>query len=203
MGGDIRTKTEVIGVDTSGNRITSLQTTRGNIEPDQVVLAAGSWSPAVAADLDLNLPVQPGKGYSITYDRPSDWPDLPVNLSENKVAVTPMGPFVRFGGTMELAGMDLSINRRRVEAILKGAREYFHGVDDLTHIETWRGLRPCTPDGLAILGRSPKHKNLTLATGHAMLGVSLSPVTGDMAAAITCDETPDLDLSLLSPERFN
>ena len=83
-----------------------------------------------------------------------------------------MGPHIRLAGTLELAGMDLSVNRRRVNAILRGAREALNDVDDLEHVETWRGLRPCTPDGMPILGRSPKQRNLTLATGHAMVGVA-------------------------------
>jgi hypothetical protein len=108
---------EAIGFETSGRKITAVRTTRGDIHPNQVVLATGAWTPAVARDLDLRIPIEAAKGYSLTFRRPDPCPALPVILQEAKVAVTPMGPILRFAGTLEMAGMDLSINSRRVGAI--------------------------------------------------------------------------------------
>jgi D-amino-acid dehydrogenase len=201
-GVQIQAHTEVLGFETSGNRITGVQTTRGDFRPAEVVLAGGSWSPVLARDLGLRLPIQPAKGYSITVKRPESCPTVPLMLKEARVGITPMGETMRMAGTLELAGLDLSINRRRVHAILKGARAYLGGLGDLELIEIWRGLRPCTPDGLPILGRTARYENLTIAAGHAMIGVSLGPVTGKLVAEVVCRQTPSLDISLLDPRRF-
>lgn len=152
------------------------------------------------------MPIQPAKGYSITVKHPASYPGIPMILGESRVAVTPMdsasGPVLRFAGTLELAGMDLSINLRRVNAIRRVARNYLVGMDELEAIEVWRGLRPCTPDGLPIIGRSECFDNLTLAAGHAMLGISLGPVTGKLVSQIICGEKTDVDLKPLRVERF-
>jgi D-amino-acid dehydrogenase len=201
-GVQVHTGTELLGFETSGRKITSVQTTKGGFTADQFVLATGSWSPAVARGLGLRIPIQPAKGYSITVRRPESCPPLPLLLMEAKVAVTPLGDRMRLAGTLELAGLDLSINERRVEAIRRGAREYLDGLDAMESGDVWRGLRPCTPDGLPILGRSRSFENLILATGHAMIGVSLGPITGSLVAQIACGEKPDLDPAPLSPGRF-
>src|SRR5205814_2457389 len=113
--------------------------------------------------------------YSLTYEQPG-FPKIPLLLAEAKVGVTPMGKWLRFAGTLELGGLDFSIDRRRVEAIRAGVRRYMAGTDDLNLVEIWRGLRPCTPDGLPIIGWSRRFDNLIIATGHAMLGISLGPI---------------------------
>ncbi len=203
MGVNICTVTEVLGWERVGRRISTVQTTRGDFQPQQVVLAAGSWSPALAKSLQMSLPIQPAKGYSVTVKRPALCPTIPFLLGEAKVGVTPMGDTLRFAGTLELAGLDFSINQRRVEAIYRAARKYFSGMDHLELIEIWRGLRPCTPDGLPILGRFSAYENLVVATGHAMIGISLGPITGKLVAQLICQETPAFDLQLLSGERFH
>ena len=125
-------------------------------------------------------------------------------LAGSRIGVTPVGEILRFAGTLELAGMDLSINRRRVGAILRAVPGYFETLDParLELIEIWRGLRPCTPDGLPFLGRCRDYGNLTVAAGHAMIGVSLGPVTGHLVAQLVTGAKPDIDLSLLRPQRF-
>ena len=201
-GVDVRTGTEVTGFATSGRRITAVRTAQGEFAADQIVLAAGSWSPSLARELRLRIPVQPAKGYSITFPRPDGAPSVPLLLAEAKVGVTPIGDRLRLAGTLELAGLDLTINERRVEAIRRGAGTFLDGLEGAATGDVWRGLRPCTPDGLPILGRSPAFDNLILATGHAMIGVSLGPVTGALVAQIACGEPTDIDLTVLKPERF-
>ena len=202
----MRTETEVLGFRTDGARVVAAETTRGDIECRELVLAAGSWSPTIAASLGLHVPVQAAKGYSLTYEQPEDGPRRPVLCAEARVAVTPMrgehGPILRFGGTLELAGLDLSINRRRVTAIERGARQFLALPDELSLIEMWRGLRPCTPDGLPMIGRARRWKNLVVGTGHAMLGLTLGPITGRIVAQIITGETPHLDLRPVDPDRF-
>ncbi|MBI3920085.1 MAG: FAD-dependent oxidoreductase [Armatimonadetes bacterium] len=201
-GVDLRPQTEVLWIEADGNRISHVRTTRGDFQPDEVVLAGGAWSPTLAGNLDLSLPIQAAKGYSITVKRPPLCPTIPMLLGETRVAVTPLGDRLRLAGTLELAGLDLSINRRRVEAILKGARAFLGGLVDVDLIEIWRGLRPCTPDGLPILGRTQRYENLLVASGHAMIGQSLGPITGKLISQIVCRQEPEVDLTPLRVERF-
>lgn len=201
----IHPSTEVIGFRRRDSRIRTVATTRGDFNAKEVVLAGGAWSPVIAAELGMKLPIQPAKGYSVTFERPDRCPAVPASLSEAKVAVTPMGDMLRFGGTLELAGLDLSINKRRVAAILNAVPRYLPDLKPkhMNHIETWRGLRPCTPDGLPFLGRSPTYKNLTVAAGHAMIGISLGPVTGKLISQVVTGQTPSVDLELLRVDRFD
>ena len=201
-GGTLCPQTEVLGFETQNCRITQVQTTRGDFSPQQVVLAGGAWSPALARDLRITLPIQAAKGYSVTVKRPVPCPTLPLMLSEAKVAVTPMGEMLRFAGTLELAGLDLSINRRRVEAIRQAIPQYLPQLRELELLEIWRGLRPCTPDGLPCIGRAPAYENLIIAAGHAMIGISLGPITGKLVAQLLTDEPPTIDLTPLRVDRF-
>ena len=203
LGVRVRTATEVLGFTTAGRKIVAVETTRGDFAADEVVLAAGSWSPGLARTLRLALPIQPGKGYSVTYRRPANGPRMPVILGEARMGLTPMGDRLRFAGTLELAGLDLSVNPRRVAAITRAGRGYVTGMEELAIVEIWRGLRPCTPDGLPIIGRARRLSNLVLATGHAMIGVSLGPITGKLVAEIASDRTPTVDVGPLAPDRFD
>ncbi len=202
LGVQVRPATEVLGFESAGGRIRVVETTRGAIPADQVVLASGAWSPGLARALGLSLPIQAAKGYSLTFVRPAHGPAYPLLLGESRFAVTPMGDTLRFAGTLELAGLDLSINRRRVAAIARGGARYLRDVENLRLLEIWRGLRPCTPDGLPVIGRSTRFENLILATGHAMMGVSLGPVSGKLVSQVAAGAPPLCDLRLLSPARF-
>ena len=171
-------------------------------EADEFVLAAGSWSSALARGLGLKLPLQPGKGYSVTLERPRRAPRNCAVLSEARVSVSPMNGRLRFGGTMELAGLDESINPIRVRSIIEAAQRYYPDFrpQDFEGVQPWRGLRPCTPDGLPYIGRTSRAANVVVATGHAMMGVSLGPVTGKLVAdAIAGAPAP----SELSPDRYH
>ena len=196
------TKTEVLGFELTNSRIASVRTTRGAISAGQVVLAAGSWSPVLARDLKIKLPVQPAKGYSITLEPPKISPQIPLMFGEPHVVVTPLSGQLRLAGTLELAGMDMSINERRVAVIRRASERYLPHLNGARLIEVWRGLRPCTPDDIPIIGRSKKFGNLIVATGHATLGMSLGPITGRLVAQLITGEIPDFDLEPLRPERF-
>ena len=201
-GATLLPRTEVLGFETSRGRVNAVKTTRGDFQPAQVILAAGAWSSSLAQELGLKVFIQPAKGYSITVQRPAGWPSIPLMLSEAKVGVTPMLGRLRFAGTLELAGMEFSINQRRVSAILRAVREYLPGTEDVDLIEIWRGLRPCTPDSLPIIERSKSYENLIMATGHGMLGVSLGPITGKLVSQIASADAPEIDLSALTTARF-
>jgi D-amino-acid dehydrogenase len=113
-----------------------------------------------------------------------------------------MGDALRLAGTLELAGMDFSFNQRRIDAIRRSSTAYLPGLSDAKVIEIWRGLRPCTPDGLPVVGRSKEYPNLIVAAGHAMLGMSLGTVTGKLVSQLVCKETTDIDLTPLRIDRF-
>lgn len=196
------TATEVLGFEKSSGRISTVRTTRGDFQVDQVVLAAGAWSRTLAIDLEVSLPIQPAKGYSITVKSEQRDGSVPLWLSESKVVATPMGGILRFAGTLELAGLNFSINRRRLETIRRAAREYLVDVDEYDTVEIWRGLRPLSPDGLPIVGKSRKWANLIFATGHGMQGISLGPITGKLISQLVANETTSIDMTCLSEDRF-
>ncbi|HWO58141.1 MAG TPA: FAD-dependent oxidoreductase [bacterium] len=196
--------TELTGWRTDGRRVSAALTARGEREADQFVICAGSWSPRVARGLDLDIPIQAGKGYSVTLTHPPRRPKIAAILSEARVAITPMGAALRFGGTMEIAGLDESITTRRVNRIIRAACQHLTDFSpaDFAGVAPWRGLRPVTPDGLPYIGRTRQFDNLAVAAGHAMMGFSLGPITGRLIAAILAGETPPLASPLLSPDRF-
>ncbi len=197
-------QTEVTGWRARDSRIEAVRTTRGELSADEYVLAGGIWSHDVARDLHLNLMMQAGKGYSLTLPHPPRSPAICLILSEARVAVTPMGTSLRFGGTMEIAGLDETVSPGRVHGIVKAVAEYLPDFTpgDFRGIRPWRGLRPCAPDGLPYLGRPSRYENLIVATGHAMMGVSLGPITGKLVAQILSGGQPSTDIGLLSPDRF-
>lgn len=174
------------------------------VAADEFLLAGGSWSPILGEKLGLRIPMQAGKGYSLTVQKPRQLPALCSIFTEARVAVTPMGDTLRFGGTMEIAGLNEDINPVRVKGIIKSVPKYFPAFspDDFEGIRPWRGLRPCSPDGLPYMGRTAKFANLVVATGHAMMGLSLGPITGQLVAQVLSDERPSIDLSLLNPDRY-
>jgi D-amino-acid dehydrogenase len=196
----------VSGFAAEGATVKAVRTGEGDLAGDVFVLAAGSASPMLAKTLGLKLPMQPGKGYSFDV-APSRLPRLPSILAEARVAVTPMGDRLRLAGTMELSGMDLSIARRRVEAIHRAPQDYLDLEvppipEPLQAGRPWAGLRPCSPDGLPYLGPFRRYPNLHAATGHAMLGIGLAPITGVLVAEAAAGMKPTLPLEPFRPDRF-
>jgi D-amino-acid dehydrogenase len=195
---------EATGFVQNGRSLSAVRTSNSEFPADEIVIAGGSWSPMVAGELGLKLPMQAGKGYSLTLTKPRELPQLCSILTEARVAVTPMGDTLRFGGTMEIAGLNEDINPVRVRGIIKAAVKYFpkFTAEDFAGIQPWRGLRPCSPDGMPYLGRTAKFSNVTVATGHAMMGLSLGPITGRLVSEILSGEKPSFDLTLLNPDRY-
>jgi len=204
-GVDLLTAVEVIGFETAARRVKAVKTTRGDIAVEEVVLAGGAWSAEIARDLELELWIEPAKGYSLTFKRPSRCPATPFNLAEARVFYTPLADTVRLSGTLALCGFDLTIDRRRTQAILSAVPEYLPDFDprNLELVEIWRGLRPCSPDGLPFIGRHPRYDNVIIAAGHGMLGISLAPITGKIVSQLSDNKIPPIDISALSVERFN
>jgi D-amino-acid dehydrogenase len=196
--------TEVTGFTRDGSRVIAVKTSAGDFSADEFVLCGGSWSPSVARELRLKLPMQAGKGYSLTLPKPRQLPQICAILCEARVAVTPMGSSLRFGGTMEIAGLNEQINPVRVQGIIKAACNYYPDFtpQDFEGVQPWQGLRPVSPDGMPYLGGSGHYANLSIATGHAMMGLSLGPITGKLMAELLSGDKPSIDISLLGPDRY-
>lgn len=182
--------------------ITSIVTSRKNYQADEFVLAAGSWSSLLSKKLDLPLLLQAGKGYRINTKQYTGI-SIPAILSEAKVAVTPMNGYTRFAGTMEIAGINHDINKARVDAIANGVTNYYPEIilngEDKKGVQA--GLRPVSPDGLPYIGKSKKCKNLTVATGHAMMGWGMGAATGKLVSEVISEKRMSLNIDAFNPDR--
>lgn len=205
MGVQFQWEKVVQGFVRENGKVRALETSGGQVEADEFVLAGGSWSPELARSIGVNLPMQAGKGYSLTLARPRQLPQLCAIFTEARLAVTPMGSSLRFGGTMEIAGLNEEINPVRVRGIIKSAVKYYPDFteDDFAAVNPWCGLRPCSPDGLPYIGRLKPFSNLVVATGHAMMGLSLGPITGKLVSELLSGKKWSHDISLLNPNRYN
>lgn len=177
----------------SADRATAVVTSGETIAADHVVVATGAWTPLLRQHLGVKLPIQPGKGYSITMARPALCPRLPMILEECHVAITPFADGYRVGSTMEFTGYDDTLNRKRLNYLRKGAAEYL--IDPLGDpvSEEWCGWRPMTSDGIPRIGRSPRLRNVWIAAGHSMLGLSMGSGTGKLVAELVAGQKPHLD----------
>lgn len=202
---------QVTGFRRRGAQVTAVETGAGAIEADQVLVAAGAWSGGVCAKLGLPLPVQAGKGYSLTYERgagpgagagPGGGPRRMLYLYEVRVAYSPFASGFRLAGTMELSGINQRLEPRRVEAIRLGAARFLGGAGLDGEGRPWVGMRPITPDGLPLLGRLPGTDNAFVATGHGMLGVTLAPATAAAVADLMTGREPGTELRPFDPGRF-
>lgn len=202
LGGTIVENTHIDGLVREGDRIARVATAQGDYAARDIVHALGAWSPEFARPIGLRIPIQPGKGYSITYTRPQRCPRIPLSLKEPSVCVTAWDSGYRLGSTMEFAGYDSTLNPTRLQALRRGAADFLHEPEGPEVVEEWFGWRPMTPDDLPILGRAPELTNLVVATGHGMLGVSLSAVTAEIVRDVVTGAAPAFDLAPFSPARF-
>jgi D-amino-acid dehydrogenase len=199
----IHEHTAVTGFGRSGERIKTVETAKGSLGVSAVVLAAGSFSTKLAADLGITLPVQPARGYTFTARAiPGRIPRRAMMFSEVKALLIPMGDKLRLGGVMELGSLDRPVDRRRAEALVTNLNRYLLPQISFEGVEPWSGYRPCSPDGFPIIGWSKKWTNLLYATGHGMLGLTLGPVTGKIVTALLVEEHPGLNIARLAPSRF-
>jgi D-amino-acid dehydrogenase len=187
---------EVEGFESSNGKVHAVITNKGKIDGDHLVIASGGWLELMANKLGISLLLQPGKGYSTTYKNRTKNLKHPAILVDDRVAMTPMGNELRVGGTMELSGINDKINMNRVRPIIQAANHYYKNLhlDIPTENQVWTGLRPCSPDGLPYIGNSPHHNNVTVAGGHAMLGISLAAATGHLVKQIIQKEKSEIPM---------
>ena len=195
---------EVVGFEKENSKISKIKTSETEYEADDVVLATGSYTAPLLKLVGEQMLMEAGKGYSVDWHDSPVMPDLAYILLEARVAITPMNNFVRLAGTMELGGINLDINPRRVAGFLKSIEDYLPDFqyEKVKSLQVWAGLRPCSPDGLPYVGKDTKIKNLTIAAGHSMLGFTLGPVTGKLVAEIVNGEQTSLNIDQLAVDRY-
>jgi D-amino-acid dehydrogenase len=195
---------QVLKFEHTASRITKVITSQGDFACGQLIVCAGAWSGELARKLGLYLPMLSGKGYSfMQHNQPAL--QVPTILCERKVAVTPYGEQVRFGGTMEITGTDQRINQQRVRGIFDAISNYYTNFKPTfpEPDEIWSGLRPCSPDGLPYIGATRRWSNVSFGTGHSMMGVSLAPATGKVLAEQLRQKKAAFLTDAFSPDRYS
>ena len=196
--------TTVTGFTRSNNKISAVITDKGELAVEQIILAPGSWLPALTKMMGIKLLLQPGKGYSYTYEHVEKNIKYPAILVDGRCAITPWGQALRIGGTMELSGINNKVMLSRMQGIYNSAKDFYPGlkIDFPPTDKIWNGLRPVTPDGLPYIGKVPNTDNVIIAGGHAMLGISLGTGTGKLVTEIMSNKNASVKLLAFSPTRF-
>ncbi|MEO8450731.1 MAG: FAD-dependent oxidoreductase [Gemmatimonadota bacterium] len=203
LGATIKSGVEVTGPLRHNGKIAGIETASGPIEADNVLIAAGAWTGLVAGKFGARLPVQAGKGYSLTIPTDTEIFSRPLYLGDVKVGVSPFVGALRFAGTMELSGINTILNRGRLDGVLRSVGRYFEAPLAKKAGQEWVGMRPLTPDGLPMLGRAPGHENVYVATGHAMLGITLAPATGRVMGEMMTKKATSVPVGAFEPGRFD
>lgn len=198
------TETQVMGFEKSGSKVQAVLTDKGKIEAEKVILCGGSWSGELAQKLGFTLPMMGGKGYSFLQENEPEIKQATI-LTERKVAVSPYGNQVRFGGTLEIAGTNQKIDMKRVQGIFESINRYYPDFQAQfpKKEDIWKGLRPCSPDGLPYIGFAPRYSNVMVGSGHSMMGISMAPATGKLLAELHQQKEPTMEIKVFEVGRFN
>jgi D-amino-acid dehydrogenase len=198
-------ETLVTGFEKKDNKVTAVITDKGKFDCEKLVIATGSWIPEVAKMLGVNLLLQPGKGYSYTYDHVEKNIHYPAILVDGRCAITPWKRQLRIGGTMELSGINNKILVSRMQGIYNSAKEFYPGlqIEFPPADKIWSGLRPVTPDGLPYIGKAPNLDNVIVAGGHAMLGISQGTGTGKLVSELIGGKGTEIDMTAFRLNRFS
>lgn len=196
---------DVKRINRKGQKIQSIVAGEQEISGDVFIMAAGSWLPELLRQTGIQIPLMPGKGYSFNVDNSEKKLQIPAILCEARVAITPMGNQLRFGGTMEIGPVNDKINMNRVQGIVEAIPDYMPGlkIDVPAKEKVWYGFRPCSPDGLPYIGFTNRYSNLLIAGGHAMMGLSLGPVTGQLISELAEGKQTAININAFNPSRFN
>ncbi len=195
-------QTEPQKINGTGSTATSIETARETLAADAFLFACGAWTPMMAEYLGCRIPIQPGKGYSMTFKRPELCPKIPLIFPEHRVAVTPMQTGLRLGSIMEFAGYDETMRPDRLRLLTDGAKHYLRQMPGPAADEKWFGWRPMTYDSLPVIDVSPRWSNVWVAAGHNMLGLTMAPGTGRLVSEMVARQTPHIDPAPFSVSRF-
>jgi D-amino-acid dehydrogenase len=206
-GVEICANTSVSGIEVTDRQVTAVNVNSRRIPAQRVVVAAGAWTPRILESLRMRVPIEAGKGYSIDISPPPRRLGRPLYLHETRVAITPLNDMVRLAGTMEFSGLNHQIRQERVAAIARSASWALRDWPQPApvsgpSVRVWTGPRPMTPDGLPLIGWLPGYRNLAIAAGHAMLGVTLAPPTGEAIATLIAEGRAPEEIAPFSPARF-
>lgn len=203
VGVDLVTNKEVTKIETSAGNVSRVLSFHEEFTADEYIIAGGSWSPAIGKLLGVKIVLMPGKGYSFNVKDELETMQIPALLAEARVAITPMNGGLRYGGTMELDKINSRINMNRVKGIVESVPKYFPGLKPAVPAEKdiWFGFRPSSADGLPYIGRNNKYHNLTIATGHGMMGLSLGAATGLLTSEIVSGKPTTINISAFAPDR--
>jgi D-amino-acid dehydrogenase len=204
MGASLQLNTTITGFEKQGEKVTGVLTDKGKFAADDVVIATGSWLSLMTRDLGIEIILQAGKGYSMTFENMTRNLRYPAILVDKRVAMTPMGRDLRMGGTMEISGLQSPTLVKRARSIFDAAKLYYPTLDvQFPGTEKiWYGFRPLSPDGLPYIGKHHKYRNLTIAGGHAMLGLSLAAGTGKLVEEIVDEKPTSIGVEAFGVERF-
>jgi D-amino-acid dehydrogenase len=202
LGVVVRENCALTGFERHGRRVLGVVTSQGTLRCGHVVVAAGAWTPLLRRHLGCTVPIQPGKGYSITTARPARCPRFPLIFEEDRVAITPMQSAYRIGSTMEFAGYDERLKRSRLGLLRRAAQDYLVEPEGAPVLEEWWGWRPMVPDGVPLIGAVPRLENVVLAAGHGMLGLAMASATGRLVAELLTGATPHIDPAPYRVGRF-
>lgn len=205
LGVNFVTNERVTGFEKNGKKINKVITDLKAYTADEVIIATGAWSREMAALAGTRIPLMPGRGYSVTLENAPWRMNHPAVLMEGRVAITPMdGNKIRFGGTMEVVPTKTEPRYHRVEGILSAVKRFLPEFDIPmpSNEQIWYGYRPCSADGLPYIGRTSKFENIIIATGHAMIGLSLGAGTGKLVGELVDEKKTSMDLKPFEVERF-
>ncbi len=202
-GVEIRESTKFERFRNSSSSVIGAETSSGEIEADRFVVCTGAWTPFLNHELGCKIPIEPGKGYSITMPCPDPMPVYPIIFEQSHVAITPMKSGYRIGSTMEFVGYDESINPKRLGLLRTAAEKYLKQPYAEPVEEEWYGWRPMTWDGKPVIDRSPRFDNVWVAAGHNMLGLSMGTGTGKLVRDLVLGDEPTIDASHFAVSRFN
>lgn len=205
LGVQFRLNEEVIGFEKQRKNIKDVITNKQKYSCDEVVIASGSWSRELTKKLDINIPLVGGRGYSVTLENSEHKLNYPAVLMEGRAALTPMdGNKIRFGGTMEITNTNTPPRINRVEGLLRAVQNFYPSfkIETPPIEKVWYGFRPCSADGLPYIGKTSKYHNLTIATGHAMVGFSLGAGTGKLVSEIVNNQPTSMDISAFKVQRW-
>lgn len=190
--------------ETGDSEVQVMDDSRKMYKGNYVVVCGGAWTQDLMKKLGANIPIQAGKGYSITLKNPPRITHRNFTMAEKKVAVTPIGNAMRFAGTMEIVGRDMSVTVPKVNAIKKAILDFYpeYTMADLDKEEIWVGLRPCSADGMPYIGRVNPYKNIFISSGYSMVGMSLSFAAGEILEQLMTRGEADLSSPLIDPNRF-